>query len=77
MVRQRRTDWKTQGACVDERVEMFFEERYYEVAKRFCGGCRVRRKCYEAGRREEFGVWGGLTRGWLDEEEGQRDESSA
>lgn len=60
-------DWKLSAACRGERAEVFFEERFYDLARSICGGCPVRRTCYEVGRRQEFGVWGGVTRGWLDD----------
>lgn len=30
-----------------------------QVAELFCPGCPYRRLCFEAGRYEKFGVWGG------------------
>jgi hypothetical protein len=48
---------------------VFFEERFYLLARAICGGCPVKATCYETGRRQEFGVWGGVTRGWLKDED--------
>ncbi len=48
---------------------MFYEERFYDLARSICSGCPVRRTCYEVGRRQDFGVWGGVTRGWLNKED--------
>ena len=48
---------------------MFYEERFYDLARSICSGGPVRRTCYEVGRRQDFGVWGGVTRGWLNKED--------
>ncbi len=73
MGRRNRHDWKKNGACVGQPVQIFFEKRYVETALDICRGCEVRRRCYEAGRREEFGVWGGRARGWLWDDEPPED----
>lgn len=67
MAWRRSHDWKLDAACRGERAEVFFEERFLELARSICEGCPVKTTCYEVGRRQEFGVWGGRTRGWLDE----------
>ncbi|MDP7221275.1 MAG: WhiB family transcriptional regulator [Arenicellales bacterium] len=61
--------WKLDGACRGERAEVFFEERYEAVALSFCARCPVVDPCFHAGIREQYGVWGGLVRGWLSEDD--------
>lgn len=58
-------DWPNDANCVKMNVDMFprrAEEQKY-TARGVCFSCRVRRDCLvEAlNRREEFGVWGGMT----------------
>ncbi len=48
---------------------MFYEERFYDLARSICDTCPVKRTCYEVGRRQDWGVWGGVTRGWLKEDD--------
>ena len=62
--------WKLEAACRGEKAEVFFEERYYDLARAFCSICPGKEKCYHAGKREEFGVWGGVTKGWLPDDDG-------
>ena len=69
MAWRRSHEWKIDAACRGERAEVFFEERFYVLARAICGGCPVKATCYEVGRRQEFGVWGGVTRGWLKDED--------
>jgi WhiB family redox-sensing transcriptional regulator len=61
-----RDDWTDQANCKGVDTNLFFAERGGVVdinaAKAVCADCPVRAECLEAGRREEFGVWGGLSR---------------
>lgn len=56
------------GACATEAPDLMFPEegdrRAEERAKTVCRGCPVRETCLEGAlaRREEWGIWGGLTR---------------
>gem|GEM_PF-4525125 len=65
MVRRNDTSWKASGACVGEPIEIFYEERYLDLAKTFCERCTVKTQCLKAGRKEEYGVWGGKKKGFL------------
>ena len=60
---------KLSAACRGERAEVFYEERFYDLARSICDTCPVKRTCYEVGRRQDWGVWGGVTRGWLKEDD--------
>jgi|18_taG_2_1085343.scaffolds.fasta_scaffold296250_2 hypothetical protein len=59
--------WKLDAACRGERAEFFFEERYKDLALSFCVRCPVAEACGEAGEGEQYGVWGGESKGWLDD----------
>ncbi|HKZ21025.1 MAG TPA: WhiB family transcriptional regulator, partial [Acidimicrobiia bacterium] len=56
--------WHTQAACRGLDPELFFPERGTQAgeAKAVCRGCPVVAECYEAGKDEEFGIWGGTSR---------------
>ncbi len=62
--------WASQAACVGEARLFFSPDRYERdeakarriaKAKAICATCPVIERCREEGRREEFGVWAGLT----------------
>lgn len=63
--------WRDQAACKGKPTSMFFpdgrnqkeQERLNEEAKAVCRTCPVIVECYQAGRTERFGVWGGMTVG--------------
>jgi WhiB family redox-sensing transcriptional regulator len=58
-------DWESEANCIGTDPDLFFPERGAspDDAKAVCGGCVVRWECLEAAlaRREQYGVWGGLT----------------
>ncbi|MFD3537538.1 WhiB family transcriptional regulator [Streptomyces sp. NPDC058664] len=68
-VRLAQEPWQIHAACakpdVDPRVFYPHEvgrRRWFDVAKRVCARCPVRRECLEVALdRREAGVWGGLT----------------
>jgi WhiB family redox-sensing transcriptional regulator len=51
--------------CRREDPDMFFphpgDVAGTARAKRVCAGCALTRECLELGRKEEWGIWGGLT----------------
>lgn len=62
--------WARLAACRDTPGVDFFVEAVrnrvdmhetIKRAKEVCEGCSVRLSCLEAGLREPFGIWGGLT----------------
>lgn len=65
-------NWRVRAACRNEDPELFFppalkgprNREWENQAKRVCySHCPVRRECLteSLNRREEFGVWGGVT----------------
>lgn len=58
------SDWRRQAACRGLDPDLFFPERGNAAteAKAVCATCPVTEECYEAGRLEFYGVWGGKTR---------------
>jgi WhiB family transcriptional regulator, redox-sensing transcriptional regulator len=62
LVSWKRPAWHAQAACRGEGVRDFFADtgRRVERARALCGSCPVRAVCAEAGRTEEFGVWGAM-----------------
>jgi len=49
-------------ACLGANPELFFDDRYADVAKALCGTCGMQSECLIEGIQEAaFGVWGGLT----------------
>jgi len=58
-------DWRTQAACRDSDVEIFFpsSEEATGPAKAICATCPVRDTCLEWAlhTRQHEGVWGGLS----------------
>ncbi|MDB5187456.1 MAG: whiB2 [Candidatus Saccharibacteria bacterium] len=66
--RKSKTDepWENRALCRQVgNADAFFPEKGGSVkdAKAICGQCEVRGQCLEEaiGRKEKFGVWGGLT----------------
>lgn len=69
--------WKAQAACRDfpsDRIDaVFYVGRDdFAEAKTVCAGCPVIDDCRLAGRRERWGVWGGLS----PTERGMRDDTN-
>jgi hypothetical protein len=55
--------WTARAACRDTaHPDQWFASKS-SAARAVCAGCSVRVECGEAGRRERFGIWGGLTPG--------------
>ena len=58
-------DWRSAANCLDMDTEVFFVSRGASAApaKRICRACPVREACLAEAleRREQFGIWGGLT----------------
>lgn len=56
-------DWRRKAHCLGMDTNMFYPERgeAVKLRKAVCVGCPVRAQCLEAGMREHFGVWGGLS----------------
>jgi len=49
--------------CLGVNPDLFFDDRYAEVAKAICHTCKLRNVCRAEGIQEEaYGVWGGTTR---------------
>jgi WhiB family redox-sensing transcriptional regulator len=61
--------WHNDGACRGVHLDIFFEARYEELARRVCRSCPVRSECrawsIDAGS-SLHGVWGALTWGERD-----------
>lgn len=59
-----RPAWHSRAACRGQGPESWYPSTAAEqrqVALATCARCPVRRECREAGLREIYGVWGGLT----------------
>jgi WhiB family redox-sensing transcriptional regulator len=57
-----RPDWHDEALCKGKTASFFTDaEDGIELAKAVCFECPVRLRCLEAGLREPFGIWGGLT----------------
>lgn len=56
--------WHDRAACAGKNPEVWFDltsgQPTHEAAAT-CARCPVRPECGEAGRDEEYGVWGGMT----------------
>ena len=65
--------WRRRAACRGEDPELFFPVgttgpaalAQIAEAKKICARCPVRRECLEfaVARKQEYGIWGGLTEG--------------
>jgi WhiB family redox-sensing transcriptional regulator len=58
-------DWQDRALCAQTDPEAFFPEKGGSTreAKMVCRGCEVRAEClaYALKRREQWGIWGGLS----------------
>jgi hypothetical protein len=58
------TEWICDAACAEVDPEIIFgkhrERRAF--AKQYCARCPVNVQCFQAGKRESYGVWGGVDR---------------
>ena len=53
---------KNEPACLGSHPDLFFDERYANIAKALCHACELRSVCLAEGIQEAaFGVWGGAT----------------
>lgn len=50
------------GICQEIDPEIWFSNRAEDKtnAKRICQGCPVRKECFERGKEERWGIWGGV-----------------
>lgn len=63
-------DWTAQGLCGDPKYRPTEnDDPWYSTnpvdqnyAKAICGHCPVKQRCAEAGRDEQYGIWGGIVR---------------
>jgi hypothetical protein len=57
--------WRDDAACQDVDLEDLFGiwEVQAEIAKKVCVSCPVREECWEAGKHEVYGLWGGIPEG--------------
>ncbi len=59
--------WQDRARCQETDPEAFFPEQgaSTRLAKRVCVACEVRAECleYALETSQEFGVWGGMSRG--------------
>lgn len=57
--------WVEHAACKGMDTNLFFPERgdvkTLQLAKRICSNCPVQDKCYQYGKYEKVGVWGGAS----------------
>jgi len=55
--------WKTAAACRGTDPELWYPGRGQDTkhAKAICADCPVRAECLQAGLREYFGIWAGLS----------------
>lgn len=63
--------WMQEAACAGMGSWLFFgpdaseedsrTKQDIQQAKRICAQCPVRKECYQEGRYEMYGIWGGLT----------------
>ena len=61
-----RFDFHQHAACAGQPTAIFYSDDHTtntRAAKQLCQQCSIRQRCLEDAieRREEFGVWGGLT----------------
>lgn len=68
MDQQQRPEWHSHALCRSQPAELWFPERGNSAktvrrAKKICRVCPVRAAClrYALTKKEEFGVWGGMT----------------
>ncbi len=57
--------WWDQARCAEADTDVFYPKKSASPrkAKRYCAECVVREPClrYALERKEQFGVWGGMT----------------
>ena len=56
--------WMSRAACRGAPLEIFYQEGAglnYVEARQICGTCPVVPECRDAGIREVYGVWGGMS----------------
>lgn len=59
--------WQDDAACAGLPTDLFYPDAggssLVRAAKAHCAGCTVRQQCLDAAldRRENWGIWGGLT----------------
>ena len=60
------TDWQVRAACGSD-AESFFDPKRADEALATCARCEVREACaeYAEANDEQFGVWGGVVRGFV------------
>ena len=58
-------EWQKEAACRGSHPDLFFPERGAgnRQAKQLCSGCPVRQECDDFGSVEQFGIWGGRSKG--------------
>ena len=61
-------DWREQALCKQINCEFWYPpmesdspEQYYSIGREVCFICPVWEKCLEEGKKETWGMWGGLT----------------
>ena len=56
-------EWVTKAACRGLGTDMFFpmkgETQLSIAAKQLCRSCPVQEECYDYGKDEQYGIWGG------------------
>lgn len=64
------------AACREHPELTWFPERGQDIraARAVCAGCLVRPECSEYGRRERYGVWGGVS---ISDRKSRRSKSAA
>ncbi len=55
--------WMDSAACAGHPQDWWFMEGQFELGKKICRTCPVRKECRQAGddNQETYGLWGGLT----------------
>lgn len=71
-----RPEWMSDAACREHPEVNWFPTRgdALDVARAICAGCLVRSECAAYGRREQFGIWGGLS---INDRKGRRPKRAA
>lgn len=61
-------DWVLEAKCRKLHGDFWFppedvedQQPYYDIARVVCASCPVWEQCLEAGKKEIWGMWGGLT----------------
>ncbi|HEX7717396.1 MAG TPA: WhiB family transcriptional regulator [Marmoricola sp.] len=60
------TDWQARAACGTD-PDSFFDPKRADEALATCARCEVREPCaaYAEANDEQFGIWGGVVRGFV------------